>query len=290
MGKGGAGVKNTLKLSNYLFSWFFHKYERYILGISLAISMVLLLIMGDFDNKNIYEHLATEFRTYDLIVDYSGVGFVFLLGLITLFVTIFVQINSYYTNGKGMYSIFTLPMKRHEIFCAFFFSALTAVMFYFAVWLVVMLIFYFPLTSMYERAASEAVLYISEDVTLRDLDSSITNGLFLAFQRSTFLSVCFPTSWIQGLALCCGMFLSTIAVVFAGLYNEYVSMRVGLFLIVLGGFFGAFYRAWMAFEYFVDYSIKKVMPESLYFSITALLVGILLFIAAIRKLKRRKDI
>lgn len=290
MGEGGNGMKNTLKLSNYLFSWFFHKYERFILGITLAISTILLLVAGNLDNKNVYEHYAIEFRTYDLIVDYSGVGFVFLLGLIALFVAIFVQINSFYTNGKGMYSIFTLPMKRNEVFLSFFFSAVTAIMFYFAVWLVVMLILYFPITTMYQKAASEAVLYISEDVTLKDLNSSITNGLYLAFQRSTFLSVSFPASWIQAFALCSGMLLSAIAIVFAGLYNDYIFIRVVLFLIVIGGFFGAFYQAWLSFESYFFYSEKALMPQSLYFSAVALLVGIALFLTALYKLKRRKDI
>ena len=283
-------MKNTLKLSNYLFEWFFHKYERYIVGISLAFAMIMLLVVNSLNNRDMYKHIAIEFRTYDLIVDYSGIGIVFFLGLTSLFVAIFIQINMFYTSGKGMYSIFTLPMKRQEVFFAFFLSATAGVLLYFAIWLAVMVILYFPVTAMYENAASKAILYISEEITLKNLDVSITNGLFLAFHRSLFLSACFPVSWIQALALSGGMFLSTTAIVFAGLYNEYVFVRAGLFMVVLVGFFAAFYRAWVFIQNEFFYSMESIMPESLYFFAMAILLGVVLFIVALYKLNRRKDI
>lgn len=283
-------MKNTLKLSNYLFGWFFHKSERFVIGISLGMAVIMLLVTSRFSYEKVYEHIAVEFRTFDMVIDYSGVGFVFFLGLLTLFATIFIQINGFYTNGKGMYSILTLPMKRHEVFFAFFFSAIAAVFLYFAVWLVAMAVLYFPVTSMYEKAASQAVLRISEKVTLKDLDITITNGFFLAFQRSTFLAACFPVSWIQVLTLSGGMLLSVTAIVFAGLYNEYISARVGLLLIVLAGFFVAFYRAWVFFEKQLLYSAETVLPQSLYLCVLAGFLGVVLIIIAIRKLKQRKDI
>ncbi|WP_313529646.1 hypothetical protein [Anaerotignum sp.] len=282
-------MKNMLKLSNYLFGWFFHKYERFILAISIFISTILLLI-GNLNNRDMYNHIAIEFRTYDLVVDYSGAGFVFLLGLIILFVSLFIQMNSFYTNGKGMYSIFTLPMKRNQVFMAFFISAIASIMLYFLVWLVVVVVLYFPISSMYEKAAAKAVLYISEQVTLRDLDASITNGFFLAFQRSTFLSTCFPSSWVQCLALWSGMFLATVSVVFAGLYNEFIFIRVVLFIGVLGGFAVSFYQAWILFGNYFFYSGKTLMPTSVFLSIGAVLVGATLLYVALYKLKRRKDI
>jgi len=282
-------MKNTLKLSNYLFNWFFRKYERHILWITLTISVILILSVGDLYSNNKYEHFGVEFRTYDLVVDYSGVGFVFILGLIALLLLLFIQINGFYTNGKGMYSIYTLPMKRNEVFFAFFLSAATAVMLYFAAWLIAMVILYFPITGMYEKAASEAVLYISEEVTVSNLDVSITNGLFLAFQRSSFLSSCFPVSGLQALALGGGMFLSIIAVVFAGLYNEDISQRVLLLLTVLLGFLGAFYRVWIIIKKSY-YLANEFILQSLSFSAIAIVVGFALLFTALYKLKRRKDI
>ncbi len=283
-------MKNTLKLSNYLFGWLFHKSERFVIGFSLAMAIILLLFTGGFSQNRVYEHIAIEFRTFDMVIDYSGVGLVFFLGLLTLFAVIFIQINGFYTNGKGMYSILTLPMKRHEVFFAFFFSATAAVFLYFAVWLIVMAALYFPVTSMYEKEASQAVLRISENVTLKDLDTSITNGFFLAFQRSTFLSACFPVSWIQALTLTGGMFLSITAIVFGGLYNEYISARVGLLIVVLAGFFVAFYRAWVFFQRQLFYTVENVLPGSLYFCAAAVVLGVVLIIVAVRKLKGRKDI
>ncbi len=283
-------MKNTLKLSNYLFVWFFQKSEKFILSISLIVGILLLFAAGNFSQNNAYEHIAIEFRTYDLVVDYSGVGILFFLGLVTLFVSIFLQINAFYTNGKGMYTIFTLPMKKHQVFFAFFLSACAAIGLYFAVWLIAMLLLYYPVTSVYEEAASKAVLRISEEVTLREFNTYITNGLFLAFHRSIFLSCCFPVSWIQALTLAGGLFLSSGAVVFAGLYNEYVFVRIGLFLVVLFGFFTAFYRGWVLFENQLLYSSETILPCSGVLFAAAVLLGILLIFAAVYRLKRRKDI
>lgn len=282
-------MKNMLKLCNYLFAWFFRKYERYILAISLVIAIILLLV-GDLNNRDMYNHIAIEFRTYDLVVDYSGAGFVFLLGLIILFASLFIQINSFYTNGKGMYSLLTLPMKRSEVFMAFFLLAIASIMLYFLAWFIVMVLLYFPITNMYEKAASEAVLYISEQVTLRKLDARITNGFFLAFQRSVFLSTCFPTSWIQCLALWSGMFLSAVAIVFAGLYNEFIFTRIGLLIVGLGGFIVSIYQAWVLFDGFFFYSGKKLLPTSIFISVGAVFTGVALICAALYKLKRRKEI
>ena len=283
-------MKNALKLSNYLFGWFFHKNEKFLLGCSLVIGGILVFATGRFSRDTIYNHVAIEFRTYDLVVDYSGVGILFFLGLLTLFLLLFLQINAFYTNGKAMYTIFTLPMKKHEIFLSFFISASAAVALYFALWLIMMLLLYFPISSIYQKAASEAVLRLTEEVTLRDLDTSISNGLFLAFHRSIFLSSCFPVSWIQALTLSGGLFLSITSVVFAGLYNEYVVVRIGLFLGVLFGFFVAFYRAWIFFENQLMYAAKSMLPLSMIFFAAAVLLGLVLALVAVQRLKRRKDI
>jgi len=290
MAKGGAGMKNTLKLSNYLFHWYFRKSGRYILSFSLGIASLLLLISSSLSPNNTFQHIAKEFRTFDMVIDYSGTGIVFFLGLVTLFITLFIQMNGFYTNGKGMYSILTLPMKRCQVFYAFFLSASAVVFLYFALWLVAMVALYIPITSMYVKAAFQSVLRISQSVTVRDIDTSISNGFFLAFHRSIFLSSCFPVSWIQVLSLSGGMFLSITAIVFAGLYNESVFTRVLLFVVVLAGFFVAFYRAWIFFDNQLFYSVRTIMPQSLYLFVLAGLLGVVLMIVAINKLKRRKDI
>lgn len=283
-------MKNTLKLSNYLFSWFFRKSGRYILGFSLGMASLFILISSSLSATNSYQHIAKEFRTFDMVIDYSGAGVVFFLGLVTLFITLFIQMNGFYTNGKGMYSILTLPMKRCEVFFAFYLSALAAVFIYFALWVIAMAAFYLPITSVYVKEAFQSVLRFSQSVTVRDIDTSISNGFFLAFHRSIFLSSCFPVSWIQALALSGGMFLSITAIVFAGLYNESIFTRVLLFVVVLAGFFVAFYRAWIFIDNQLFYSVRTIMPQSLYLFVLAGLLGVTLMVVAIKKLKRRKDI
>lgn len=283
-------MKNTLKLSNYLFSWFFRKSGRYILGFSLGMASLFILISSSLSATNSYQHIAKEFRTFDMVIDYSGAGIVFFLGLVTLFITLFIQMNGFYTNGKGMYSILTLPMKRCEVFFAFYLSASAAVFIYFALWVIAMASFYLPITSVYVKEAFQSVLRFSQSVTVRDIDTSISNGFFLAFHRSIFLSSCFPVSWIQALALSGGMFLSITAIVFAGLYNESIFTRVLLFVVVLAGFFVAFYRAWIFIDNQLFYSVRTIMPQSLYLFVLAGLLGVTLMVVAIKKLKRRKDI
>lgn len=283
-------MKNTLKLSNYLFSWFFRKSGRYILGFSLGMASLFILISSSLSATNSYQHIAKEFRTFDMVIDYSGAGIVFFLGLATLFITLFIQMNGFYTNGKGMYSILTLPMKRCEVFFAFYLSASAAVFIYFALWVIAMAAFYLPITSVYVKEAFQSVLRFSQSVTVRDIDTSISNGFFLAFHRSIFLSSCFPVSWIQALALSGGMFLSITAIVFAGLYNESIFTRVLLFVVVLAGFFVAFYRAWIFIDNQLFYSVRTIMPQSLYLFVLAGLLGVTLMVVAIKKLKRRKDI
>ncbi len=189
-----------------------------------------------------------------------------------------------------MYSILTLPMKRCEVFFAFYLSASAAVFIYFALWVIAMAAFYLPITSVYVKEAFQSVLRFSQSVTVRDIDTSISNGFFLAFHRSIFLSSCFPVSWIQALALSGGMFLSITAIVFAGLYNESIFTRVLLFVVVLAGFFVAFYRAWIFIDNQLFYSVRTIMPQSLYLFVLAGLLGVTLMVVAIKKLKRRKDI
>lgn len=283
-------MQNALKLSNYLFRWFLHKYERYILTITLGITAVLLFCVGNIHGNDLYEHYGREFRTFDLVVDYSGAGLIFLLGLVALFASIFIFINGLYTNGKGMYTILTLPLKRHEVFFSFFFYAFSAVLLYFAAWLILMVILYSPVSAIYENAASKAVLNFSEDIVFKDLDTSITNGFFLAFHRSIFLSSCFPVSGIQSLALWSGIFLSTISIVFAGIYNEHIFVRVGLFMVVLGGFYAGFYQGWVFLKNQLFYSSQTVMPAKLYFAALTAVLGVGFIFAAVYKLKHRKEI
>lgn len=280
-------MRNTLTLSNYIFGWYMKKFGTWILAISAVAAIVLLAVYPGSNSG--YAHIAIEFRTYDLVVDRSGVFIVFIIGLLLVLQALFLQMNSFYTNGRGMYTLFTLPMKRRQVYAAFFLSAITVVLLYFAVWTVLMVVLYFPVTSMYANLARQAVLYVAPDVTLTGLDTSVTNGLYLALQRSAFLSGCLPTSGFTALCLAGGMLLSVAAVVFAGLYNEYLSLRILMLFTALAGIYVAFYQVW-----FVMASDSYFTGSNLLEGMTLGLIGIgaalILMLATIWRLSHRRDI
>jgi hypothetical protein len=86
------------------------------------------------------------------------------------------------------------------------------------------------------------------------------------------------------------MFLSTIAIVFAGIYNEHIFVRVGLFMVVLGGFYAGFYQGWVLLKNQLFYSSETIMPEKLYYFALTVVLGIVFIFTAIYKLKHRKEI
>lgn len=213
-------MNHTWKLSNYLFRWNMWKKGLMVWLGSLGLGLILMLLQafpkpaGINDSK----HFPKAFLPYEAVVDGSIAPVVFLCGWLLLLILIVKQANDFFHHSKGIYSILTLPMKRTQIYIAFWLSAVSMMMLYFLSWLLMMVVLYAPIMSHYTAVAAKEVFYVSPELTVQGLDASRTNGLFLAFRRSIFLSAWFPTSaWQMGVFLC-GMFLILSSVLYCGLH------------------------------------------------------------------------
>lgn len=207
------------KLTNFLFGQMMKKKGAIVLLASLAFGMagVLAHAFPRAVSEKDMTHLATAFLPYEGVVDQSGVMFVFLLGLVLLFIIIYATMNKYFTNGKGIYTLLMLPLKRREIYFAFAAAALGMLFLYFAAWLVLMTILYFPVTANYTRVAAQEVFRTADGAVIQALDATRNNGLYLAFRRSVFLSACFPSSLWQFLPFATGLLLVLASILYGGL-------------------------------------------------------------------------
>ena len=110
-----------------------------------------------------YDYYPKVFRSYDMVIDHSLLPILFALGLVLILIGIFVQIKGFSTNGKGIYTMLLLPMKRHEVYFAFVLSAAAAVALYYLLWLVLMVAAYFPLMSFYKMQAAKEIFVLTRD-------------------------------------------------------------------------------------------------------------------------------
>lgn len=213
-------MKNVWKLSNYFFSWMMKKGGKVILCGSIVFGGLLLL-------ANAFPQAATEldrshfpkaFLPYEEIIDSCGIPILFLAGLVVLFVMIFWQAKSFYINNKGIYTLLTLPLKREQVYFSFLLSGMAILLLYFMAWLILIVAAYFPIMASHTKVAAEEIFYVTPDVTIKGLDATRTNGLYLAFQRSLFLYTAFPTSLVRGLSLVSGLLLILTGILYAGLH------------------------------------------------------------------------
>lgn len=214
-------MKKIWKLSNYLFSWMMKKGGKGILGGNVALGGILLLASAfplattDLDRS----HFPKAFLPYENIIDSNGIPILFTAGLLILFAMIFWQAKSFYINNKGIYTLLTLPMKREQVYFAFLFSGMAMILLYFMAWLILIVAAYFPVMAGHTKVAAEEIFYVTPDVTVKGLDATRTNGLYLSFQRSIFLYAAFPGSIVRGLSLVGGLFLILTSILYAGLHH-----------------------------------------------------------------------
>ena len=121
-------MKNVWKLSNYLYGWLWQKWTKVVTLVSmiLAVCFLIAAAMPTGTAKD-YDYYPKVFRSYDMVIDHSLLPILFALGLLLILIGIFVQIKGFSTNGKGIYTMLLLPMKRHEVYLAFVLSAAAAV-------------------------------------------------------------------------------------------------------------------------------------------------------------------
>lgn len=196
--------------------------RRHVTLVQQILPGVLFVRLPQCDRRpKAYDYYPKVFRSYDMVIDHSLLPILFALGLVLILIGIFVQIKGFSTNGKGIYTMLLLPMKRHEVYLAFVLSAAAAVALYYLLWLVLMVAAYFPLMVLYKMQAAKEIFVLTRDNIVTGLDASRTNGLFLAFHRSTFLDMVFPSSfWRVGAWRWGGFALIFTGIFFAGFCTE----------------------------------------------------------------------
>ena len=109
---------------------------------------------------------------------------------------------------------------------------------YYLMWLILLVVAYFPIMAVYESKAAQEVFILAKDNIVTGLEISQNNGLFLAFQRSAFLRAFFPASLWYVLPVIGGLTLIVTGIFFAGFYTQEVGIRIiGSFgAIVCGGY------------------------------------------------------
>lgn len=214
-------MKNVWKLSNYLYGWLWQKWTKAVTLVSMILAVCFLFAAAvPTGDPKAYDYYPKVFRSYDMVIDHSLLPILFALGLVLILIGIFVQIKGFSTNGKGIYTMLLLPMKRHEVYFAFVLSAAAAVALYYLLWLVLMVAAYFPLMSFYKMQAAKEIFVLARDNIVTGLDVSRTNGLFLAFHRSAFLDMVFPSSVWRVVPALGGFALIFTGIFFAGFWTE----------------------------------------------------------------------
>lgn len=232
-------MQNLWKLSNYLFQWQWKKWNRSVLLVTFIFALGNLVALAfPFRNPVSYEYYPKAFQTYDMALDRSLIPVYFVVGLGFLLIGIFIQLRGFSQHGKGIYTLFLLPMKRKEVYLAFLLSAVASIVLYYVLWLVLLVAAYFPITAFYEKKALEEVFWLTKDVMLTGIETPHTNGLFLAFRHSTFLAVCFPGTFGTLFSVVGGLGLMLTGLLFAEFYTEEIGIRVlgSAGAILLGGY------------------------------------------------------
>ena len=233
-------MKNVWKLSNYLYGWLWKKWTKGVTLVSIILAACILFAAAiPTGNAKGYTYYSKAFQSYDMVIDHSLLPIWFAIGLVLILIGIFVQIKSFSTNGKGIYTMFLLPMKRHEVYFAFVLSAAAAVALYYLLWLVLMVAAYFPLMSFYEAKAAKEVFVLAKDNIVTGLDVSQTNGLFLAFHRSAFLDTVFPSSVWRVVPALGGLALILTGIFFAGFFyteNRLMAVFGCIAMLLCGGY------------------------------------------------------
>lgn len=198
-------MKQTALLSGYVFQWNMKKGGWAVYVFSILAGVITAVYRG-------YAGMAGEtspyrakgFLPYELIIDQSMIPLFFGIGLLALLFLQFLQLRKYQKESKGIYTFLTLPMKGTQVANAFLLQSLAMVFLYYALWLVVIVVMYFPMMHWMVSLAAKQEFLMDDGTILTGIDATRHNGLFLAFLRSEFLDVVYSLNWKN---LLLGLFL-----------------------------------------------------------------------------------
>lgn len=226
-------MKQTALLSGYVFQWNMKKggWAVYVLSILAGvISAVYRGYAGMPGETSSFR--AKGFLPYEIIIDQSLIPIFFCVGLLALLFLQYMRLRQYRKEGKGIYTFLTLPMKGTQVADAFLFQALAMVFLYYALWLVVIVVMYFPMMHWMVSLAAKQEFLMDDGSILTGIDATRNNGLFLAFLRSEFLSIVYSLDWKAMLCVLCMLCFLGVCVVYLGLQKY--SFITGVLIAALG--------------------------------------------------------
>lgn len=226
-------MKQTALLSGYVFQWNMKKggWAVYVLSILAGvISAVYRGYAGMPGETSSFR--AKGFLPYEIIIDQSLIPIFFCVGLLALLFLQYMRLRQYRKEGKGIYTFLTLPMKGKQVADAFLFQALAMVFLYYALWLVVIVVMYFPMMHWMTSLAAKQEFLMDDGIILTSIDAARNNGLFLAFLRSDFLGIVYSLDWKAMLCVLCMLCFLGVCVVYLGLQKY--SFITGALIVALG--------------------------------------------------------
>lgn len=226
-------MKQTALLSGYVFQWNMKKGGWAVYVLSILVGVISAIYRG-------YTGLAGEtssfrakgFLPYEIIIDQSLIPIFFCVGLLALLFLQYMRLRQYRKEGKGIYTFLTLPMKGKQVADAFLFQALAMVFLYYALWLVVIVVMYFPMMHWMVSLAAKQKFLMDDGTILTGIDATRNNGLFLAFLRSDFLGIVYSLDWKAMLCVLCMLCFLGVCVVYLGLQKY--SFITGALIVALG--------------------------------------------------------
>lgn len=226
-------MKQTALLSGYVFQWNMKKGGWAVYVLSILVGVISAIYRG-------YTGLAGEtssyrakgFLPYELIIDQSLIPIFFCVGLLALLFLQYMRLRQYRKEGKGIYTFLTLPMKGKQVADAFLLQSLAMVFLYYALWLVVIVVMYFPMMHWMVSLAAKQEFLMDDGTILTGIDATRHNGLFLAFLRSEFLSIVYSLDWKAMLCVLCMLCFLGVCVVYLGLQKY--SFITGVLIAALG--------------------------------------------------------
>lgn len=225
-------MKQTALLSGYVFQWNMKKggWAVYVLSILAGvISAVYRGYAGMPGETSSFR--AKGFLPYEIIIDQSLIPIFFCVGLLALLFLQYMRLRQYRKEGKGIYTFLTLPMKGTQVADAFLLQSLAMVFLYYALWLVVIVVMYFPMMHWMVSLAAKQEFLIDDGTILTGIDATRNNGLFLAFLRSDFLGIVYSLDWKMMVYVLCLLFFLAVCAVYLGL-QKYSVITGGLIIAI----------------------------------------------------------
>lgn len=226
-------MKQTALLSGYVFQWNMKKggWAVYVLSILAGvISAVYRGYAGMPGETSSFR--AKGFLPYEIIIDQSLIPIFFCVGLLALLFLQYMRLRQYRKEGKGIYTFLTLPMKGTQVADAFLLQSLAMVFLYYALWLVVIVVMYFPMMHWMVSLAAKQEFLMDDGTILTGIDATRHNGLFLAFLRSEFLGTVYSLDWKAMLCVLCMLCFLAVCAVYLGLQKY--SVIIGGLIIAIG--------------------------------------------------------